>query len=525
MIPPHRTVAGGWRRGTVLLAALLLAASAPLCGAGAGIASAGDRPPGEPASFFGTALDADGDPIRAGETIVAVVDGEAVDAIEVDPAGAYGGEEAFDEKLRVDSGAGDEVVFRFADADGPIGGTADLEGGVFEVNLTFPDGAREYVAPDAAVTLGSATVAPGESLAVSGANSTAHDGAELVAYRWTVERAGNETAAFEGETATRRFDEAGTYEIELEVTDGVGRTDTANATVEVDPDAGTEEPTGTGGAGGLGGGGGAGGGGGGGGGGLGGGSGTTGGGDGSATATPADGDNGSRATGNGTGGIEAGARTELPTVPTVEETVRIDDAEPGAPGTAVAFEASAIRRIVFENDSASGDVTVREFGSVAAETPPLPGAARAVVASEITVPAAQRDGDALVRAVLDPETGIDPDALVVYRLPDGADRWQALPTEATETARGIVVEAETPGFSRFVIAATEPSDAAADPTNWDGSQSGSAAESSENAGPDRTPETAGADDLGIVRPVGALVALLAVVGTVGRLLRTNGRGR
>ena len=72
------------------------------------------------------------------------------------------------------------------------------------------------------------------------------------------------------------------------------------------------------------------------------------------------------------------------------ETVRIDDAVPDAPGTAVAFTTPTIRRIIFENDEASGNVTVQELNSTSDEGPPLPGALRVVPASARDAPCQTR---------------------------------------------------------------------------------------------------------------------------------------
>jgi PGF-pre-PGF domain-containing protein len=494
----------------------VLVASAAL----SGIAVGEEQAPGEPASFFGSAIESGGEPIRSGETVVAVVDGDVRDEIVIDSAGKYGDEAAFDEKLRVDSEAGEEVVFRLADAGGPAGGSAALEAGVFEVNLTFPDGAQGYVAPEAAVTLDATTVAPGETLSFSGANSSAHDDAAVVAYQWSIERDGNETAAFEGETATRSFEETGPREVELAVTDEANRTDVTNATFEV-VTADASEPTETTTSDGTGGGG---------------GGGFTGGseatsGDGSETTsdleTP---DNTSKETANETETTETGAEAEAPIAAIVEETVRIDDAVPDAPGTAVAFTTPTIRRIIFENDEASGNVTVQELNSTSDEGPPLPGALRVVTASAITVPPDHRDEGATVRAVIDPEQlpagGIDRSELGVYRLPDGADQWQALPTKTNESDQEITVEAETPGFSRFVIAAPNASETPTDATPArEAPQPPEVVDAMEGAPSEETPAPSAGTDLGIVRPVGALVVLLLIIGGVGRILTPRRRGR
>ncbi|MGQ3329902.1 PKD domain-containing protein, partial [Halorubrum sp. FL23] len=72
---------------------------------------------------------------------MAVVDGEVEATITVETAGEYGGPESDDDKLRVDSNAGDEVRFHVGSADGPQSeSTYPLESGVYEEDLTFPAG-------------------------------------------------------------------------------------------------------------------------------------------------------------------------------------------------------------------------------------------------------------------------------------------------------------------------------------------------------------------------------------------------
>jgi hypothetical protein len=76
------------------------------------------------------------------------------------------------------------------------------------------------------------------------------------------------------------------------------------------------------------------------------------------------------------------------------------------------------------------------------------------------VPKSQRSKDAILRAVVSEEWlaqhGIAPSHLTVYRLPDGGDRWEPLPTETFDIDGGYAVEAQTPGFSQFVVAGRQP---------------------------------------------------------------------
>jgi len=108
---------------------------------GAGIAAADDAP-GEPANYYGDAVDDGGTDAPTGTIIVAVVDGEVEGEITVDTTGQYGDEDAFGEKLSLDSAAGDQVSFHVDDPSGPEAtmGPVDLESGTHEKNLTFPSG-------------------------------------------------------------------------------------------------------------------------------------------------------------------------------------------------------------------------------------------------------------------------------------------------------------------------------------------------------------------------------------------------
>jgi PGF-pre-PGF domain-containing protein len=413
-------------RGAVVAAMVVLLAIAAPCG----IAMGEEQAPGEPASFFGSASESSGDPMQSGETIVAVVDGDVSDEIIVDSAGKYGDEAAFDEKLRVDSETGDKVVFRLGDAGGPVGGSAALEAGVFEVNLTF-----DVTTDDDSGSTGTTTTSGGTVSGGGGGGSTG----------------------------------------------GLGSTSTGSET--------TAEPT-------------------------------------SSDETR---DNTSNATGNETKRT-TGDGDEPPTTSIVKETVRIDDAAPSEPGTAVAFTTPTIRRIVLESGGASGTITVREFNSTSDEGPPLPGGLRVITASAITVPPAHRDEGATVRGVIETErlsrSDVDPSTLGVYRLPGDADQWQALPTTTNESDGRVIVKAETPGFSRFVIAASNASETPADATPTGGSaRPPQVADAMGSVAPERTPAPSTGSDLGIVRPVGALVVLLLIIGGVGRLLTPRRRGR
>jgi PGF-pre-PGF domain-containing protein len=204
--------------------------------------------------------------------------------------------------------------------------------------------------------------------------------------------------------------------------------------------------------------------------------------------------------------------------PAAEASRIAEDAYPDAPGTTVVFEGTAIREIVFDDDSVDGRVSIREFDNLTDDVPPLPGDLYVVSRSVIAVPADTRNTSAVVRAVVDPEqlrsNRVPPERLSVYRLPTGAGEWETLPTETFAVDSGLLVEAETPGFSQFVIAGPVTSESAtpesrAEPTP----------EPTASADGGRLPRWLSGSYLlervGIGRPTAALLALLAVAAVIG----------
>lgn len=510
-----------WR--VVGTAVVLIVAALALGGVVSGTAAGGETP-GEPASFFGSATDEDGAEIPEGVSIVGVVDGGAVSEIEIHTDGEYGGDGAFDDKLRIDNTAGDEVTFRLGDADGPAADTVDLEAGVFERDLVFPGGAIEYVHPEAAIDVTPTSATPNETIDFSAAESSAHDDAELAAFLWTVHDDGDEIATFDGESVGWHSDVEGTYEVELEVVDTAGFTDTTTATFNISSeeveeiDVETKSSDDDGGSGSTGGGGST----------AGGGGGTTTGGSGSDSSLN-ESDDTNETGSNGTDGDSSSAgESDRTAEPIADETVRIDDVFPDAAGTTVILDDPSMREIVFTNDSVSGDVTIREFDEIASDAPPLSEELRIVSASVIDVPANQVDDAAVIRAIVDPEwlraRDLAPDQLTVYRFPTDGERWHELPTEAFEVDRGVVVEAETPGFSQFVIAGPEaPERSGSKATPGDGNETSdpTTAPPDVEASAVLTELADGSGDSGGIGPIGlvfALVSVLVVVWVGGRFL-------
>lgn len=104
--------------------------------------AAAQEAPGEPASFWGEAVDEDGNSAPTNTTLVAVVDGEVEDEITVETVGQYGEEDAFGDKLSLNSDAGDTVSFYINDPNGEaaLDNPHDLNPGTYELDLEFPAG-------------------------------------------------------------------------------------------------------------------------------------------------------------------------------------------------------------------------------------------------------------------------------------------------------------------------------------------------------------------------------------------------
>ncbi len=513
-------------RRLLFVTAVATALSLGSCGAIGIVMATENGIPGEPTSYYGEATDANGTEISAGVVIVAVVNHSVEGEITVDPSGEYGGSGAFDDKLRVDSSVGEEVAFHLVGPNGSVGGTATLEAGITESDLTFPEGSIEKLPPTPTIEIDPDVAKSGDPIAFSASNSTAHDDANIDSFEWWIERDGETIETFDGETSTRSLDASGRYDIVLTVTDTNGRTASETSNVEIEGDE-TDDSTGSSGGsevGSVGGG-------------SGGGAGSTGFGE--------SGDSG-EASSASTGESGTGDSSDFPRSsrePIFAETHEIEDRFPDASGSAVVFGETAIREIVFENRSDGGEISIEEFEMPINDAPSIPGHPRIASASSIVVPEDHRNSDAILRAVIADEwltdRDIEPKYLTVYRLPDEGSRWEALPTEAFEIDDGYLVEAETPGFSQFVVAGrktpstggekaeaagTETSDDRSEPT---ASVTSDGEETSESTDPETsTPtETRGFDPTNPIVPLAFLCALLVVVAAIGRLFIPRRRER
>lgn len=179
--------------------------------------------PAPPAAYYGEAT-INGEPLPAGTTIVAKIDGEIRGSITVDQAGTYGAAGGFEEKLTVNgssSEAGATVTFH-------VGGLRAAEtaewssGNITQLNLTF----RDEQSPTAEA--GSDRQAKvGEEVVFEASNST--DNGVVTKYRWGL----GDGTSVSGQRVTHEYSEAGEYTVRLAVADAAGLTDTDSVTVTV----------------------------------------------------------------------------------------------------------------------------------------------------------------------------------------------------------------------------------------------------------------------------------------------------
>ncbi|GAB7019894.1 PKD domain-containing protein [Halostagnicola bangensis] len=231
------------------LVAALVVLSAVAVGATFAVTAQDGSPPGEPANFYGSVVDEDGIEADPGTILVTVVDGEVAGEISVETAGEYGGDGPFDEKLSLDSAAGEEVSFRVGDASGPeaVESPVDLEPGTVERPLEFPAGAFEYEPTELesiTVELAEAALEPGETTEAT-VTATFDDGTtETVTDEAVLSSADSEVASVDGTTI--KGEANGDVSIVAEYSDGTTESDKIDLTVEDDADSGSGSGPGSG---------------------------------------------------------------------------------------------------------------------------------------------------------------------------------------------------------------------------------------------------------------------------------------
>ncbi len=402
------------------LAVALIVLLAAVAG-GAALAAAQEDPPGEPANFYGEAVDEDGVEAPVGTTIVAVVDGDVEGEITVETDGEYGDEDPFGEKLSLNSGAGDTVAFHVDDPTGPEATESpqDLESGTHEVDLTFPAGTFEDEPAVEAITLelDDETIEEGDETTATVTADLDDGSTEDVTDEATIESNDTEVATVDEATITGESDGTATIEAEH-----AGETDSVELTVEEeddpsptpsptpDPDPEPEEEP-------------------------------------DVIDDPEE--------------IEEVVEPPEDVEPTrAEESPITVDEETGV-AQATFTENSSVASIAFDDDDVEGEATVTEYETESEETGPSPGTSVSV--SQITVPDPDRSATVSTRVSTDrlEEVNADADELRINRFVDG--EWQGLETEvADEDEQTIILQAETPGFSWFSVSAVSEPDAAFD---------------------------------------------------------------
>ena len=158
-------------------------------------------------------------------------------------------------------------------------------------------------------------------------------------------------------------------------------------------------------------------------------------------------------TGTGGGGGGGGGGTVLPTEPSVTSGQSVSIAD----GVAT-FTLTSMQSITFEDATAEGTVGVDELDGIPNDQPPLGAGQPFVTGFAISVPDTQVNQSATLQAEISNErieaAGVEAENLVILRAVD--DGYQQLDTAVEMTDDGAVVEAETPGFSFFVVSAAEP---------------------------------------------------------------------
>jgi|AntDeeMinimDraft_6_1070357.scaffolds.fasta_scaffold01512_3 hypothetical protein len=165
------------------------------------------------------------------------------------------------------------------------------------------------------------------------------------------------------------------------------------------------------------------------------------------------------------------------TGPSRETTTEIIDNDPDTPGVTVTPEGTqSVRQITFQDESASGTVTVREYDeppeslseSVTAslnrqqtnnadsdgsnsETQPTTRRARVVSVSDISPDSESANGPATIVKTVDRDRFENPENAIVYH--ERGETWEELPTNIEDAGDGeVTVTAETDSFSLFAVA-------------------------------------------------------------------------
>lgn len=418
---------------TLAICVLLGSIALPVLSAGTALADDDDDIPGLPGVYHGEIEVVDGD--FSGPVLVeAVADGEVQDTLLTDEDGAIGGSTIADDKLEVQEPEDGEVEFHIGGSpvtiatldDEPVNDDSiEFAGGDQEITLEVE---ADDLAPSLELSIDETNdpVDAGDDLTVEvtatndGPSEVSQD-IELLDFDDEVVDTDSVTVPIGEEASTTltwstddELDGSGTITVQ-------SGESTASATVEVEqdgpPDIADPDPGG-------------------------------------GMSPPSGGD------GGGDGDADDGddpAEDVADGVVYIEEQEIASSEEFGLSQVRFTDEAS-VESITWDGTQFNGSVAVSTFEDTPNETTATPGTAATI--AQISVPDDVRDESATVQLrVADDQldaADADADDLRIFRFADG--EWDALETEVAEdTADGVVVQAETPGFSYFAVSAvSEP---------------------------------------------------------------------
>lgn len=418
---------------TLAICVLLGSIALPVLSAGTALADDDDDIPGLPGVYHGEIEVVDGD--FSGPVLVeAVADGEVQDTLLTDEDGAIGGSTIADDKLEVQEPEDGEVEFHIGGSpvtiatldDEPVNDDSiEFAGGDQEITLEVE---ADDLAPSLELSIDETNdpVDAGDDLTVEvtatndGPSEVSQD-IELLDFDDEVVDTDSVTVPIGEEASTTltwstddELDGSGTITVQ-------SGESTASTTVEVEqdgpPDIADPDPGG-------------------------------------GMSPPSGGD------GGGDGDADDGddpAEDAADGVVYIEEQEIASSEEFGLSQVRFTDEAS-VESITWDGTQFNGSVAVSTFEDTPNETTATPGTAATI--AQISVPDDVRDESATVQLrVADDQldaADADADDLRIFRFADG--EWDALETEVAEdTADGVVVQAETPGFSYFAVSAvSEP---------------------------------------------------------------------
>jgi len=201
-----------------------------------------DGPPAPPHGIYGDVVNATGDPVEGVTVEITDESGAVIANDTTNENGSYsvkvgrldesdeftvsvtGVENSTEKTLTWKSGASDRV-----DLAVEISSGGDDGGGVIIQPSPPDDGdSPDNPQPTAAIAIDPAPATVGEEITFSAAKSTDEE-RDIIAYEWEI--AGE---SYTGKTITTSFDEAGTYDVELNVSNDLGESDTATDSVTVE---------------------------------------------------------------------------------------------------------------------------------------------------------------------------------------------------------------------------------------------------------------------------------------------------